>query len=68
MTFLEEGACNAPRMNADLDDILNDLNLPDNDGINTDIEALLHSDDSEETKHVTLKRREDSGITLNGRN
>lgn len=53
--------------NADLDDILNDLNLPDNDGIPTDIEALLNSDESEvETKHISLKSRGDT-ITLKGR-
>ena len=51
--------------NADLDDILNDLNLPDHDGINTDIEALLNSDDSEETKHISLKKGDN--ITLQGR-
>jgi hypothetical protein len=50
--------------NTDLDDILNDLNLPDDD-INTDIEALLHSDDSEETKHISLKQKD--GITLKGK-
>lgn len=48
--------------NADIGDILNDLNLPDED-IGTDIEALLNSDDSEETKHVSLSNK-DGGITL----
>lgn len=53
--------------NADLDDILNDLNLPDNGGIDTDIEALLNSDESEqETKHISLKTGGDN-ITLKGR-
>ena len=51
--------------NADLDDILNDLNLPDNGGIDTDIEALLNSDESEETKHISLKKGDN--ITLKGR-
>jgi hypothetical protein len=50
---------------SDLDDILNDLNLPDNDGVGTDIEALLNSDESEETKHISFKK---DGITLKGRN
>jgi len=53
--------------NNDLDDILNDLNLPDNDGVGTDIEALLNSDDSEETKHISLKNKDRDGIKLNGR-
>jgi hypothetical protein len=47
---------------SDLNDILKDLNMPDDAGVGTDIEALLNSDESEETKHISLKNKD--GITL----